>query len=159
MKGVNGTMHIPKFLPIGFLSLLSVVVSFQVFAQEDGIQKRRLLMEANSDAGVKAVKKAITEKNYAEIQVKVKLIMENMDTMLDLFPKGSLSEKSRAKPEIWERWDEFSKHSGNARKAAQALADAARAGDEEAVNVKFKTLGEACKGCHDSFRAEKKKSG
>lgn len=151
-------MHTPKFLRMGFFCLLSLVISFPVFAQEEQIQKRRLLMESNNDAVVKAVKKAIAEKNYAEIQVKVKMIMENMDTMLDLFPKGSLSEKSRAKPEIWERWDEFSKHPATVNKAARELADAAKAGDEEAVNVKFKALGAACKGCHDSFRAAKKAS-
>ncbi|MBI2998690.1 MAG: cytochrome c [Deltaproteobacteria bacterium] len=150
------TMHTPKFLRIGFLCLLSLVMSSQVLAQEEQIQKRRLLMETNNDAVVKALKKAIAEKNFAEIQVKVKGIMENMDQMLDLFPKGSLSEKSRAKAEIWERWDEFSKHPATVKKAAQELADAAKAGDEEAITVKFKALGEACAGCHKPFRAAKK---
>lgn len=149
-------MHTPKFLRIGFLCLLSLVMSSQVLAQEEQIQKRRLLMETNNDAVVKALKKAIAEKNFAEIQVKVKGIMENMDQMLDLFPKGSLSEKSRAKAEIWERWDEFSKHPATVKKAAQELADAAKAGDEEAITVKFKALGEACAGCHKPFRAAKK---
>jgi len=152
------SMDALKFLRIGFLCLLSLVVSSQVFAQEEQIQKRRLLMETNNDAVVKAVKKAVNEKNYAEIQVKVKGIMENMDQMLDLFPKDSLSEKSRAKPEIWERWDEFSKHSATVKKAAQELGTAAKAGDEEAVKVKFKALGEACAGCHKPFRAAKKGS-
>ena len=150
------TMRTHKFIGIGFLCLLSLVFSSQVFGQEKEIEKRRLLMEENNDAVVKAVKKAVNEKNYAEIQVKVKGIMENMDQMLDLFPKGSLSEKSRAKPEIWERWDEFSKHPAKVKKAAQELGAAAKAGDEEAITVKFKALGEACAGCHKPFRAAKK---
>jgi cytochrome c556 len=151
-------MHTLTFLRIGFLCLLSLVISSRVFAQENEIEKRRLLMEASNDAVVTAIKKAINERNFAEIEVKVKLIMENMDQMLDLFPKGSLSEKSRAKPEIWERWDEFSKHPAAVKKTAQQLADAAKAGDEEGVKIKFKALGQDCKSCHTSFRAPKKGS-
>lgn len=147
-----------NFLRIGFLCLLSLAISSQVFAQEDQIQKRRLLMETNNDAVVKALVKAVKEKDFAEIQVKVKGITENMDQMLDLFPKGSLSEKSRAKAEIWEKWDEFSKLPGTVKKAAQALADAAKANDEAEVNVKLKALGDACNVCHKSFRAPRKGS-
>ena len=148
-------MYTLNFLRIGFLCFLSVVIASQVFAQEE-IEKRRLLMETNNDAVVKALVKAVKEKEFAEIQVKVKAIMENMDKLTDLFPKGSISEKSRAKPEIWEKWDEFTKNPGIVKKAAQALADAAKAKDEEEVNAKLKALGDACNVCHKSFRAPRK---
>ena len=159
MEGVKVSMHAPKFLRIGFLCLLSLVISSQVFAQDEEIQKRRLLMESNNDAATKAIKNAVAAKDYPNIELKAKEIMENMDRLLDLFPKGSLSEKSRAKPEIWEKWDEFSKHPGKVKKAAQDLADAAKAQDEEKVKDSFKALGQSCASCHKSFRAEKKKSG
>ena len=151
-------MHTPKFLAVGLLWVLSAVMFSQGFAQEEQIQKRRLLMESNNDAVVKAITKAAKERNFAEIQVKVKGIMDNMDQVLDLFPKGSLSEKSRAKPEIWEKWDEFSRQPAIVKKAAQALADAAKAGDEAEVNTKLKALGDACANCHKNFRAPKKAS-
>lgn len=149
-------MHKLNFLRIGFVCLLSQLVVWDVFAQEDAILKRRLLMENNNDAVVKALVKAVKEKDYPEIQVKVKGIMENMDQLVALFPKGSVSEKSRAKPEIWEKWDEFSKLPGTVKKAAQALADAAKAKDEAEVDVKLKALGDACNACHRNFRAAKK---
>jgi cytochrome c556 len=151
-------MHIHKFLSISLLCLLSLGISSQVFAQADAIEKRRLLMESNNDAVVKAITKAAKEGNFTEIQVKIKGIMENMDQVLDLFPKGSVSEKSRAKPEIWEKWDEFSRQPAIVKKAAQALADAAKAGDEAEVKSKLKALGDACASCHKSFRAPKKAS-
>ena len=44
-------------------------------------------------------------------------------------------------------------------KAAQELATAAKTGDEALIDGKFKALGEACKGCHTSFRAPKLKTG
>jgi cytochrome c556 len=148
-----------KYLLYGAaIILLSNFVSAQVFAQEDAILKRRLLMENNNDAVVKALVKAVKEKDFPEIQVKVKGIMENMDQLVALFPKGSVSEKSRAKAEIWEKWDEFTKFPGTVNKAAQALADAAKAKDETEVNVKLKALGDACNNCHRSFRAPRKGS-
>ena len=147
------TLH---FLRIGFLCLLSLMISSLVFAQGDEIVKRRKLMESNNEAATKTMSKAVEAGNFAEIQVEAKKIMQNMDQLLELFPKGSLSEKSRAKPEIWEKWDEFSKDPDIVKKAAQALADAANAKNEAEVKVKFKALGESCANCHRSFRAPKK---
>ena len=151
-------MHTLNFFRIGILCLLSQLLVSDVFAQDQEILKRRLIMENNNDTVVKALVKAVKEKDFAEIQVKVKGIMENMDQLVALFPKGSISEKSRAKAEIWEKWDEFSKLPGTVNKAAQALADAAKAKDETEVDVKLKALGEACNVCHRGFRAPRKSS-
>ena len=123
----------------------------------DTVVLRRKLMESNNSAVAEAINKAIKEKNFSEIPVKVNVVMENMDKVLDYFPSGSLSENSRAKPEIWQKWDEFSKNPSRVKKAAQELAIAARARNEEAVKARFKALGEACKNCHSSFRAPKPK--
>jgi len=158
MEGEKISMQPSRFLHIGFLCLLSLVISSQVFAQVEEIQKRRLLMETNNDAVVKTIKEAAAAKDYPTIGVKAKEIMENMDKLLDLFPKGSLSEKSRAKAEIWEKWDEFSTHPGMVKKAAQALADSAQAKDEAEVKARFKALGDACNNCHRSFRGPRKGS-
>ena len=123
----------------------------------DTVVLRRKLMESNNSAVAEAINKAIKEKNFSEIPVKVNVVMENMDKVLDYFPSGSLSENSRAKPEIWQKWDEFSKNPSRVKKAAQELAIAASARNDEAVKARFKALGEACKNCHSSFRAPKPK--
>jgi cytochrome c556 len=125
----------------------------------DSVVLRRKQMESNNSVMAGALSKAIKEKNFHEIEEECQAIVENMDKVLDFFPPGSLSEDSRAKPEIWARWAEFSKHPANVRKAAQELAAAAKGGDEETINGKFKALGQACKGCHSSFRAPKPKKG
>ena len=147
-----------NFFSAAIILLLSLFISTKVFAQEEQVVKRRQLMESNNDAVVKALAKAVKEKDFNEIQLKVKVIMDNMDKIVDLFPKGSISEKSRAKAEIWEKWDEFSKHPGTVKKAAQALADAAKSKDEAEVNTKFKALGDACASFHNSFRGPRKSS-
>ena len=138
-----------------FLSI--VLFSAELFAQAEEIQKRRLLMEQNNDEVVKALVKAVKEKDFAEIQVRVKGIMENMDQLPTLFPKGSLAANSRAKPEIWDKWDEFTGDIASVKKAAQALADAAKAKDDS-IDLKLKALGDACNNCHRSFRAPRKSS-
>lgn len=116
-------------------------------------------MESNNSVLAESLNKAVKERNYIEIEDKCNVIQENMNKVLDFFPRGSLSENSRAKPEIWARWSEFTKHPANVTKAAQELAAAAKAGDEASIEGKFKALGAACKACHTSFRAPKPKMG
>ncbi len=136
--------------------LFFLSVTSQLFSQEDVIKERRALMKGNSKAS-KPIKKAAKDKDYATIEAKAKAIAAAMDKVLDLFPKGSTAENSRAKPEIWEKWDEFSKAPPMLKAAAQALADAAMTKDEQLVGEKLKAFGKACGTCHKPFRKPKKK--
>lgn len=141
----------------GVLGVLFIfMVSSLAYADSEAIGNRQKLMKSNS-ATAKALKKAIASKDYATIETKVKVITGNMDKVLDLFPKGSTSEKSRAKPLIWEKWEEFSKNPAKVKKAASDLADAAKAKDQGKVEAAYKALGNACNSCHKTFRAAKKK--
>lgn len=143
---------VPVILVTGWLVLVGALAA-------DSVVLRRRQMESNNSLVAEALKKAVMEKNFIEIEDKCSTIQENMNKVLDFFPRGSLSENSRAKPEIWTRWSEFTKHPANVTKAAQELATAAKTGDEALIDGKFKALGEACKGCHTSFRAPKLKTG
>ena len=143
-------------------------LAFPLLAQQDVIKKRKALMEDSYEA-LKAIKQAVEAKDYATVEIKARDIMGNMDNVLAVFPKGSTSEKSRAKPEIWEKWDEFSKIPPKVKDVAGALAKAAAAKDEAAVQTHFKALGPespfrsgACYECHKDFRTSpprKAKSG
>jgi cytochrome c556 len=145
---------IRKILAAALFSFVSLVVSAQVFAQADVIEKRQKLMKSNSEAA-KAIKAAAESKDYATIELKAKDIMGNAEKIPDLFPKGSTVGKTKAKPEIWEKGDEFAKNPKALGKAASELADAAKAKDDAAIGVKVKALGEVCANCHKNFRAEK----
>lgn len=149
---------------LGMISLgglLSVLISTQLFAQDADavVKKRKAFMQDNYDK-LKAIKGAVEQKDYATIELKAKDIMGNMDKLVDYFPKGSMSEKSRAKPEIWEKWDEFSKLPVKVKDVAGGLAKAASAKDEARVQTQFKALGAespfrsgACYECHKDFRS------
>ncbi|HEY1266641.1 MAG TPA: cytochrome c [Candidatus Binatia bacterium] len=139
-----------------FLMVAVVLIAPQAFAQQDVIEKRQKLMKGNG-ADAKAIKGALESKDYATIETKAKDIGNNMDKVVDLFPKGSTSDKSRALPAIWEKWDDFSKHPGQVKKAANDVAAAAKAKDDAALPAKVKALGDACGSCHKNFRAEEKK--
>ena len=148
-------MHQRLFQTV-FFALAVVLFAPHAFAQQDAIEKRQKLMKENG-AAAKAIKGALESKDYATIETKAKDIGNNMDKVNDLFPKGSTSDKSRALPAIWEKWDEFSKNPAKVKKAANDVADAAKAKDDGALAAKVKALGEACGGCHKNFRAEEKK--
>ena len=143
-----------KLLTGAFFGILALAVSTQVFAQADVIQKRQDAMKGNS-AQAKAIKGAVETKDYATVEAKAKDIMGTADKIVSLFPKGSTTGKTKAKPEIWEKPDDFSKAAKNLNKAASELASAAKAGNADDVDVKVKALGEACNSCHKQFRAEK----
>lgn len=78
------------------------------------------------------------------------------ETFIDLFPKGSGPDavETRAKAEIWSNSEDFKKAARAFTTASKKLADAAKAGDFEAVKVQFGNVGKSCGGCHDGFRAE-----
>jgi cytochrome c556 len=153
-------MYQAKLLPLGLGALLSVVISTQLFAQEDVISKRKALMSSNSK-DTKAIAEAAKAKDYATIELKAKEIAGNLDAVSSLFPKGSTSEKSRAHPDIWVKADEFKSDLGNARKAAEALSKAAASKNEAEVSAKVKDLGNpregACGACHKVFRKDFRK--
>jgi len=63
-----------------------------------------------------------------------------------------------AKPEIWQKADEFKKAGDALAAAADELEDAADDGDPAAIQAAFKELGKACGGCHKPFRKPKEES-
>ena len=136
------------------IGLTTLLMSSQLFAQADVIEKRQKAMKGNS-ADAKAIKAAVESKDYATIETKAKDIMGTAEKIPSLFPKGSTTGKTKAKPEIWEKQDEFAKNAKNLGKAASEVADAAKSKDDAAIGVKVKALSEACGNCHKAFRAEK----
>jgi len=136
------------------LGVLAVFLSTEVFAQADVIEKRQQLMKAQS-ADAKAIKAAVESKDYATIETKAKDLMGTSAKIPELFPKGSTKGKTKAKAEIWDNMDDFTKKAKALKSAASGLAAAAKAKDQSAVEAKVKEVSGACSSCHKSFRAEK----
>lgn len=67
-----------------------------------------------------------------------------------MFPAGSESPLSRAKPEVWTEKAEFDRMAAEGREAALAVAQAAKSGGD--VKAASGKMFQACKGCHERFR-------
>ncbi|HWO41164.1 MAG TPA: cytochrome c [Candidatus Eisenbacteria bacterium] len=146
--------HAGQILSGMLLGVLAVFLSTEVFAQADVIEKRQQVMKQQS-ADAKAIKAAVESKDYATIETKAKDLMGTAEKIPELFPKGSTKGKTKAKAEIWENWDDFTKKAKALKSAASDLAAAAKSKDHAAVEAKVKEVSGACSGCHKSFRAEK----
>lgn len=103
--------------------------------------------------------------SWADIQAKAKAgniegIAVNAETLAmtaqqipALFPEGSLTEKSKAKPEVWQKWAEFQAAAKNLETQAEKLRDASRAKNEQLTQDIVKDFGrQACGTCHTPFR-------
>ena len=103
--------------------------------------------------------------NWADIQAKVKAgapdtVAVNAESLSlhaqripGLFPSGSLTDKSKAKPDIWQKWPEFEAAAKNLENRSATLRDQAVAKDGAAVTATVATFGrDACGACHTPFR-------
>ena len=71
----------------------------------------------------------------------------------EVFPAGSEKvEGSKAKAEIWSKPDDFKAKMTAFQTAAAKLADAAKAGNLDAVKTLVPETGKACGSCHDDFK-------
>lgn len=126
---------------------LSVVSAAQF---DEVIEGRQELMKGIGGAS-KAMRTATDAAGVAASAGKLAAAFAKINA--DTFPKGS-SDGSRAKPEIWEQWDDFAAKAKNAVTLAQAIATKAKAG--ESTTELVKAFGKnACGSCHRPFRKPK----
>jgi cytochrome c556 len=71
----------------------------------------------------------------------------------ELFPKGSNGHPSEALEAVWTEWDRFTGDAHDAEAAAKALAAAVETSGQD-WKAAFQAMTDACKSCHESFRAK-----
>jgi cytochrome c556 len=71
------------------------------------------------------------------------------------FPAGTGPDvgKTRAKPEIWQKPDDFNAKMRAFQAAARSFDATAKSGDVAAIKAGFGEFGKTCKACHDLYRA------
>ena len=118
----------------------------------DIVADRQRLMKLNGASWADAQAK-LKAGNIEGIAVNAETMALNSEHIPMLFPQGSLTEKSKAKPEVWQKWDEFVKASKNFEVWAVKLRDTARTKDAAATEAVVKDFGRnACGTCHTPFR-------
>jgi cytochrome c556 len=118
----------------------------------DVVADRQRLMKLNG-ANAKDLSDKVKAGQIEAMAVNAETIAINAQHIPSLFPKGSLTDKSKAKPDIWEKWSEFEAAAKNLETKAVELRDAARAKDQPKVEALMKDFGRTtCVACHNPFR-------
>jgi cytochrome c556 len=68
------------------------------------------------------------------------------------FPEDTDGKGSKAKPEIWMKWDDFKDKMGVMQRELAKLNEVAAGGDQAAIKKQFGEAGKTCKGCHDDYK-------
>jgi cytochrome c556 len=148
-----------RFAPLATLSLVISMPIALAHEKATGIVKERMdLMDRQKDdmKMIGEMAKGKVPFDAGKAAEAARDIGTTSQKIHGLFPEGSVGDPSEAKPEIWIKWDEFTSDADKLNAAATALAEALYAGAPD-WQGKFKTVIDACKTCHKTFRAEKQK--
>lgn len=125
----------------------------------DIVADRQRIMRLNGGSWADAQAK-IKAGNFEAVAVNAETMALNAEHIPMLFPKGSLTDKSKAKPEIWDRWSEFTAAAKTMQTESEKLRDAARAKNQAQVEAIAKDFGRnACGTCHTPFRVPPPRQG
>lgn len=95
--------------------------------------------------------------NLAKVRSSASTIAGLAPKVSSWFPPGTGPDvgKTRAKPEIWQKPEDYAAKTRAFQAAARSFNATAKAGDVTAIKASFGQLGKTCKACHDPYRAEK----
>lgn len=132
-------------------AVLATLATVPLAASEGEVDYRHHTMEAvggHMQAMVDILKQSVPHSAHMTLHANA---MADLATIArTLFPAGS--EGGDALPAIWENPDDFATRLTAFDEAAAALKAAAASG--AGVGPAIQNLGQACKGCHDNYRAE-----
>lgn len=122
--------------------------SAPIIGSGDVVADRKRLMKLNG-ASLEDLEAKAKAGNIESIAVNAETIALNALHIPFLFPPGSATDKSRARPDIWLKWAEFENAAKNLQAMAEKLRDAARAKDAATVEAMAKDFGrQGCGKCH-----------
>lgn len=121
----------------------------------DNIAARKALMKSNGGS-LKALGEAVAAGDNAAATAAAQTINENASKIPSLFPEGSGTGETRAKPEIWQNFADFRAKANDLESASAKVVADAQAGnlgsDPKAV---VGSIGKTCGACHEAYRAPK----
>ena len=118
----------------------------------DIVADRQRLMKLNG-ASARDMNDKLKAGQIEAIAVNAETIAINAQHITSLFPQGSMTDKSNAKPEIWEKSADFETTAKTLQAKAEEIRDAARAKDQAKVEALMKDFGRTtCGACHTTFR-------
>jgi cytochrome c556 len=145
------THTIMKMAVVG-LVIVGCATGAKKMSAQEAIPARQQLMK-DQGAAMRSISDKLKAGQVQAVAADAQKLVGTSKRIPDLFPPGSVDPtKSRAKPEIWQRWSEFE---GNAKtigtKASQLVATA-NSGNAQATQAAVADLGKTCGACHEAFR-------
>lgn len=110
--------------------------------------RHELMEEVGDDA--KKIGAATKAGKPADAVKPAESIAAAMPKFITMFPAGSESPLSRAKPNVWTEKAKFDELAKKSEEAALALAAAAKAGQD--LKAPSQAMFQTCKACHDPYR-------
>jgi cytochrome c556 len=118
----------------------------------DIVADRQRLMKLNG-ASAKDLNDKLKAGQIEAMAVNAETIAINAQHIPALFPPGSMTDKSNAKPEIWEKKADFDAAAKTLQVKAEEIRDAAKAKDQAKVEALMNDFGRTtCGACHTPFR-------
>jgi len=119
---------------------------------EQIVAERQRLMKLNGASWQDAQAK-FKAGNIEGIAVNAETMAMNAREIPKLFPEGTMTADSKAKPEIWQKWPDFEADAKKFQALSEQLRDAAKSKNTAATDEIMKNFGrEACGTCHTPFR-------
>ena len=115
------------------------------------VSERQRLMKLNGASWSDAQAK-FKAGNIEGIAVNAETMAMNAREIPKLFPEGSMTADSKAKPEIWKEQAKFKELSDKLQAETEKLLVAAKGGNLDAIKAQVAATGDTCKSCHDAFR-------
>lgn len=140
---------------------LTVALTTKVFGQPTPGEIIKMRIEAYRETG--ASFKNINDQLRRDAPPKILLrhaarqIVKTSHNQYDWFPKGTGPEagvKTGARPAIWSDQETFRTAQGRFKREAATMLEVVEGGDVAAMRRQARTLGQACKACHDKFRLD-----
>lgn len=144
---------------IGLGGSIITIQTTQAHEGASGVVKQRMMAMKDMAAGTKELSLMVTgKKAYDAERVKAiaAMIKGHAGEIPKLFPKGTNHHPSEATAKVWTHWDDFKGHAQKLAEFADGLASAAPNGKTAALGS-FAKIGKTCSGCHEDYRAKKKK--
>ena len=139
--------------PFATVALSTCLVAIAVSASEGELNYREKTMEAiggHMGAIVTIVRGDVPHMEHLPMHATA--LAELAEIAPSLFPESSKG--GDALDAIWEDAEDFKTKLDAFREATAAFKSAAETGERGEIMAAFRGVGQACKGCHDDYRAE-----
>ncbi len=135
---------------------LPLIASAQFAKPQDAIKYRQaaftIMATHFGRVGAMVSGKAPWDAKAAQDNIKTAVAVHNL--AFAGFVPGSDQGATKAKPEVWSNSADFEKKRAAMSEAMTKLGSAGQNGNQDAIKTAFGAVGQACKACHDDYRAK-----